>query len=156
MKYSGKNSVSFFMEILLFVIMISTAAVVVFLPKIIDFYLKTMYNMQPTLSMAKMTLLIVLYPCALAAFVVENELRKIFKSLVKEDPFVQRNVRALNIMGISMLIILAMFVVKIVLMNTLMTMVLCLGCGILAIFCFVLADVFKQAITYKQDNDLTI
>lgn len=154
MKFIGKYSLSFYIKILLLVIMAGTAMIVVFLPWVVEIYLKIDYGIYT--AYARIVLLVVLYPCGVCAFLVENELRKIFKTLELRNPFVQRNAKSLNRMGFLLIVIFVMFIVKIILLNTLMTMIFAVAIIILALFCFVLADVFKQAVIFKQENDLTI
>jgi hypothetical protein len=154
MKFAGKKSLSFYMKLLLIVIMAITAAVVAALPWVVEMYLKIDYGIYN--SQARTVLLIVLYPCGICAFFVENELRRIFKTLEDMNPFIEANVKSLNRMGFLMVVVFAMFIVKIALLNTIMTMISAFAFIILAIFCFVLADVFRQAVIYKQENDLTI
>ena len=154
MKFVGKYSLSFYLKIFLLLIMCATALIVVFLPWVVELYLKIDYGIYT--SSARTILLIVLYPCGICAFFVENELRRMFKTLEDKNPFVQRNAKSLNIMGFLLIVIFVMFIVKIILLNTLMTMIFAVAIIILSLFCFVLADVFKQAVIFKQENDLTI
>ena len=154
MKFAGKKSLSFYMKLLLIVIMTATVAVVAALPWVVEMYLKIDYGVYN--SHARTVLLIVLYPCGICAFFVENELRRIFKTLEDMNPFIESNVKSLNRMGFLMVAVFAMFIIKIALLNTIMTMICAFAFIILAIFCFVLADVFRQAVIYKQENDLTI
>ncbi|MBN2879515.1 MAG: DUF2975 domain-containing protein [Clostridia bacterium] len=156
MKHVGKKSVSFAMEIILVLLMVVNAAVLIFLPKVITFYLEHDYNILDVFSTEKTILLAILYPCGLSALIVEFSLFKIFRTLVDGDPFVQSNVRYLNVMGTAMIVVTAFLIAKIFLLNSIMTMLGGLASGLLAVFCFVLADVFQQAVYYKQDNELTI
>lgn len=154
MKFVGDKSLSHFMKLFLMIIMVITIAVIVFLPWIVDHYLIVMYD--GVSSYAKTMLLIMLYPCGVCGLLIENELRKMFMSLEKKNPFVIENVKSLNRMGILMLIILVMFIFKVITLNTIMTMLTCFAIVIISILCFVLADVINQAVIYKQENDLTI
>jgi hypothetical protein len=76
--------------------------------------------------------------------------------LENKNPFITANVKSLNKMGILMLIVWAFFIFKIITLNSIMTMVSAAAIIVISLFCFILADVFKQAVIYKQDNDLTI
>ena len=154
MKFVGKYSLSFFMKILLIVIMIATFLAVVLLPWVVETYLKIEYGIYN--SYARNILLIVLYPTGVCALFIENELRHMFKTLEEKDPFVERNVKSLNRMGFLMFVVFAVFIFKIITLNTIMTMLCAFAIILVAIMCFVLADVFKQAVIYKQENDLTI
>ena len=154
MKYAGKYSLSFFIKILILAVMAGTVLIVAFLPWVVKKYLVLNYGIYNTY--ARNILLIVLYPAGICAFFIENELRRMFKTLEDQDPFVERNVKSLNIMGILMLAEFVIFIFKIIMLNTIMTMLSAFAIIIIAAFCFVLADVFKQAVIYKQENDLTI
>ena len=156
MKYIGKNSLSFVVEIILIVLMIINALVLIFLPQVVKFYLENGYNVLEGFNLERTILLIILYPCGISAFFVEYNLKKIFRTLVDKDPFVQKNVKALKIMGFAMIVVTVFLFAKIFLLNSIMTMLGALASGLLSVFCYVLADVFQQAVHYKQDNELTI
>ena len=77
-------------------------------------------------------------------------------SSIPRDPFVMRNVRALSRTGIILFVISAMFFAKCFVFITFLTV----GCGFLflicAFFAFTLSNLFRQAVDYKEENDLTI
>ncbi len=154
MKFVGKGSLSFFIKWLILITMALTAVIIVFLPWVIDEYLKMLGAWCNT--SARTVLLIVLYPSGICALFIENELRRLFKSLENKNPFVIENVKSLNRMGIFLIVIIVMFIFKIVMLNSIMTMLSAGAMVILSLFCFILADVFKQAVIYKEDNDLVI
>ena len=159
MKYVGKYSLSFFVKLLLVLLMVATFAFIVILPWVVEKYLELDYGsifQAACLVRAKTILLIVLYPVGICALLVENELRSMFKTLEEKDPFVERNVKSLNRMGFLMLIVFAFFIFKIFTLNTIMTMLCAFAIILVAVLCFVLADVFRQAVIFKQENDLTI
>jgi len=153
MNLVGKNSLSNFMRILIIITMGLTVVAVGLLPWIVDYYLKFI-GANP--CYAKKILLIMLYPCGILSFLAQNELRRIFKTLANKDPFVKDNVKSLRRIAIYLLIISACFIFKIVMMNSIMTMIGTFGFIMIALLCFILADVFNQAVIYKMDNDLTI
>jgi hypothetical protein len=142
------------MKVLLLVVMAITAGIVAFLPWVVEYYLKIDYGIYN--AYARTVLLIVLYPCGMCAFFVENELRRMFRTLEHKNPFVEQNVKSLNRMGALMVVVFAMFIVKIIMLNTIMTMISAFAMLVLALLCFILADVFRQAVIYKLENDLTI
>jgi len=156
MKYIGKKSLSFVMEIALIGIMAVNLLVLVFLPWISMYYLQMIYGAVEVCQRTTNILLIVLYPCGIFSFIVAFNLKRIFRTLVNRDPFVQRNVKSLKAMGLAMAGVTAFLILKVFLMNSIMTMMGVLASSLLAVFCFVLADVFQQAVYYKQDNELTI
>lgn len=98
----------------------------------------------------------ILYLSGLLSLVVLYELKVIFKSCIDANPFVFRNVKSLRRIGFSSLIIGIMFVTKAILFPTFLTLIVIFVFLLAALFCFVLSDVFEEAVNYKIDNDLTI
>ena len=84
------------------------------------------------------------------------ELRKIFRTVLKHDSFVMANVFSLKRMGTYSFFIAALCLVRFFLYQTIAMAVLILVFVIAGLFSKVLAFVFEQAITYKEENDLTI
>jgi len=73
-----------------------------------------------------------------------------------KNPFVKRNVRSLNIIGITAFLTSALFFVKCFLAVTIMTFLCGVFLVILGLFAFTLASLFSKAVDYKEENDLTI
>ena len=75
---------------------------------------------------------------------------------IPQGPFIVRNVRALSRIGVILLAITAMFLIKCFVDFSFLTMactVMFLVCGL---FAFTLSNLFRQAVIYKEENDLTI
>lgn len=90
------------------------------------------------------------------AIVILWELHNIFKTVIKEDPFVYENVKSLRKMGFCAFIISACMAVRLLFVITPAALVLVAVFTIAGLFSLVLSQVFDQAVTYKQENDLTI
>lgn len=90
------------------------------------------------------------------ALVILRELRNIFKTVLREDPFVRENVASLNRMGISAFCIAVTMFVRLFFVITPAALVLVAVFTIAGLFSLVLSLVFDQAVTYKLENDLTI
>lgn len=84
------------------------------------------------------------------------QLRKMMKTVVSGTCFVYDNVRSLEIMAALSLFIAVIFIGKIFVVPTPATAVIILVFFIAALFSQVLANVFSEAIRYKEENDLTI
>ncbi len=91
-----------------------------------------------------------------AAVVLINELRKIFKTVLNQNCFVMENVNSLKKMGNWSFFIAGMSAVRSIVYMTIAMLVVILVFVIAGLFSKVLAMVFEQAITYKEENDLTI
>ncbi|CUH92256.1 DUF2975 domain-containing protein [Herbinix luporum] len=90
------------------------------------------------------------------ALTILYELRTMFRTVIKENPFVRENVVSLKKMGYYAFVIAAAMVVKLLFIVTPSTVVLFLVFIIAGLFSLVLSQVFDQAVTYKLENDLTI
>jgi hypothetical protein len=90
------------------------------------------------------------------ALVILWELRQMFRTVILEDPFVKGNVISLKRMGICAFIISASMAARLFFVITPAAMVLVAVFLIAGLFSLVLSYVFDQAVTYKQENDLTI
>ena len=84
------------------------------------------------------------------------ELRRIFRTIMKGNPFVKENVTSLKKMGICAFIISVNMAARLFFVITPAAMVLVAVFLIAGLFSLVLSLVFDQAVTYKQENDLTI
>lgn len=99
---------------------------------------------------------IIYFVLGVAALVLLRELRKIFRTVLAEDCFVQENVVSLQKMGNWSFFIALMSVVRsTVYFSIAMWVVICVFI-IAGLFSKVLAYVFEQAVQYKEENDLTI
>lgn len=90
------------------------------------------------------------------ALVILGELRNMFRTVIKEDPFVVKNVRSLKRMGVCSFIISGCMAARLLIVITPAALVLVAVFLIAGLFSLVLSFVFDQAVTYKLENDLTI
>lgn len=84
------------------------------------------------------------------------ELRKMFRSVLADDCFIQENVISLRRMGTYSFCISAISVLRIFLYATTAILVVILVFIIAGLFSKVLSRVFETAVRYKLENDLTI
>lgn len=140
-----------------FMIMLMATAVIslVILPWLVSDYVAYVYLYTGS-SLVKTYFLLVLYISGLLSLLVLYELRMIFKSCVKEDPFIMRNVISLKRIGLIALLIGLIFVTKAILFLTYLTLIVIFVFALAALFCYVLADVFEEAVKHKAEIDLTI
>lgn len=83
-------------------------------------------------------------------------LRKIFKTVIQENCFVAENVTSLQRMGWASFLICMVTTTRLFFVITPATLVIILVFFIAGLFSLVLAQVFAQAVSYKQENDFTI
>lgn len=101
-------------------------------------------------------IIIIYFVLGILAVLILGELRKMFRTVLKDDCFVKGNVVSLQRMGTYSFIIAAVCLLRTVLYMTIAMLVLVLVFIIAGLFSKVLAFVFDKAVEYKLENDLTI
>ncbi len=84
------------------------------------------------------------------------ELRKMFRTVLAKNCFVRENVASLKHMSYYSGLIVLMSIVRTIVYTTIAMLVIILVFVIAGLFCQVLAQIFDEAINYKEENDLTI
>ncbi len=90
------------------------------------------------------------------AVLIILELRRMFRSVINDDCFVQENVISLKRMGTYSFAIAAVTCFRVVLYFTPAVFIVILVFIIAGLFSKVLSRVFDKAVSYKLENDLTI
>jgi len=123
------------------------------LPFALRWYLGLMYTRT---SENYSFLLGFLFVTGILALVVVNEIRKLLKNLNKRNPFIIGNVQSLNRIAVACLLIAACYIIKIIFYNSFLTIIVTMVFIITGFFSIILAEVFRQAVVVKEENDLTI
>lgn len=89
------------------------------------------------------------------AYILFN-LKQMYKSLLVGNPFVDKNVSHLRKMAVACIIIAIVYAGKCLFMFTVATVIIAFVFMVGCLFCLTLKDLFKQAINYKNENELTI
>jgi hypothetical protein len=143
------------LKITLYVIFGLGILITVTLPFMLDHYVRYLYHASYVEQGYHNFILVFLIIVATLGLWAIWEMIRMLHS-VGRDPFVIRNVRALNRVGIILFILAVLFFGKCCVYVTVLT----LGCGFLftlgGLFAFTLARLFHRAVTFKEENDLTI
>ena len=123
------------------------------LPITIKWYLGLMYS---STSENYNFLLGFLFITGILALVVVNEIRNLLKNLNKRNPFIMNNVQSLNRIAVACLIVAACYVIKIIFYNSFLTIIVMMVFIITGFFSIILAEVFRQAVLVKEENEMTI
>ncbi len=140
--------VKYFLDFMFFTGMLVTASLPLSLKWIERYYEPVLENYEESV--------IIYFVLGVSALVLIQELRKIFRTVLKEDCFVMENVRSLEKMGNWSFFIAGMSVVRSIVYMTVAMLVVILVFVIAGLFSKVLAMVFEEAVRYKEENDLTI
>lgn len=155
MKYIGKRSLSSFIKLFIILLMIIAVGCLVGLPWLFDLFVNLGYLDQVNGFMTNYFMFI-LYITGMVSLIILNEMRKIFYSLEAKNPFIYENVRSLKKMSTCAIIISLLYISKVIIYNSIMTMLVVLVFFLASLFALVLSEVFKSAVKYKEENDLTV
>ncbi len=153
MKISGKYGLGSYLKIFLKLIMIMLIVILLFFFKILNIFNVDFDN-----------LMFIIYPCGVFFLVFVYQFIGLFDSLSNSDPFCRVNVRKMKTgMVMALMISLIIFISFICVINLEYTVLLkafllfisalFLGAGIAL---YILSELFKTAINYKEENDLMI
>lgn len=126
--------------------------ILVLLPAII--YIFSMYNNYYKKYIVVMFL--ALFVSGIIALLIISELRKMFRTVIADDCFVDENVVSLIKMGNYSFIIAMITLARSVFYVTPASIVIIIVFVIASLFSKVLSQVFKKAVAYKKENDMTI
>lgn len=101
-------------------------------------------------------MLISLAVCGIFGILIIEKLRRMMRTVAQENCFVYDNVRNLQNMAVYSMAISIITAIKLFMIPTPATAVVVLVFFIAALFSQVLAYVFEKAVSYKEENDLTI
>ncbi len=149
----GEKGLSGLVKRILDLVFLGGLGIFVTLPYALKWYMNAIYR---TSSENYYFLLGFLYITGIVCLGLVQELRKIFKTLNRRNPFMLDNVKSLNRIGGSCFIIAAAYIVKIFFYNSVLTAIITMVFIIAGLFAVVLAEVFRQAVEVKAENDLTI
>ncbi|MBB6216178.1 hypothetical protein HNQ80_002277 [Anaerosolibacter carboniphilus] len=154
MRIMGEKSLSAFVKLMLDFIFIGGIGIFISLPKTVNWYLNYIHaNVSIAIYYFLLGLLAI---TGIFALIIVYEIRKIFTTLTRKDPFMMDNVRSLRRMGIASFLIAFCYIFKILFYNSFMTIILVMVFTIAGFFSIILAEVFHQAIIVKEENDFTI
>lgn len=153
MKILDEKGLSGIVKRFLDLIFFGGIAILLTLPYLLNWY---MDYLRGYISERYWFLLPFLYITGFLALIIVNELRKIFNTLNRRDPFHTDNVKSFKRLSICCFTIAFLYGVKILVFNSFLTIILFMVFIIGGFFLLILAEVFRQAVMVKEENDLTI
>lgn len=122
----------------------------------LPFSIKKIGEIMPRFVEHYEEVVIIYFVLGVAGLVLIRELRRIFRTVLNENCFVQENVVSLRKMGNWSFFIALMLVVRSTVYVTVAAATTILVFVIAGLFSKVLAGVFEKAVQYKEENDLTV
>lgn len=111
---------------------------------------------SPELEAQYWSMLAIFGLSGICGLIIVFQLRKMMKTVVKRECFVDNNTRSLGVMGKVSFVIAALFAVKCVMLPTPASFIIVLTFFTAGMFSHVLSLVFEEAVRFKEENDLTI
>lgn len=153
MKILDQKGLSGLVNMMLHLIFFGGAGILVSLPWTVKWYMGVM----PYESAGNYAFLLAFFAITgVFALMIVYQLIRIFRTLNRHDPFQWDNVRSLKRMALASFLISAGYVVKMIFFNSFLTVILVMVFVIAGFFSIILAEVFRQAVAVKEENDLTI
>lgn len=101
-------------------------------------------------------MVLIFTPASLFGVMILGQLRKMMKTVEDENCFVWENVKSLERMAVYSFMISVLFLGKMFFVSSPATGVIIIVFFVAGLFSQVLSFVFRDAINYKEENDLTI
>lgn len=152
MKILGKNSISNYIRIVINLVFIGGTLILITLPFLLNYYLQ-LFNLPTDIYPPTLTLL---YVSGIPALIIIYQFIKLFESLKDANPFVTNNSNYLKTSSFCSLIIAIEYFISIFIFKSVFTIIIMMIFIIAWIGLYILSELFKQAINYKEENDLTI
>lgn len=102
------------------------------------------------------SLCVIFFLSGIFAVLILQELRKMFRSVLADNCFIHENVASLEKMSIYSFFIAVITACRLFIYLTPSLLIIILVFVIAGLFSKVLAGVFDKAVSYKEENDLTI
>jgi len=150
-----ESAASKILRIILYIVFVEGIALTVTMPFMIDTYMRILYDAYELREGYKIFITVFLMLVGILGLFIVLELIIMLRTMLK-NPFVKRNVKSLNIIGITAFITAILFFVKCFLYVTFLTLIFGICLVIFGLFAFTLANLFNKAVEYKEENDLTI
>lgn len=153
MEKRSKRSLSFVVEILVIVVMVAILGLIATLYWSIPAFTKHAPGEADGLFAAYFVVLLV---SGLLGEVILWQARGIMHNVNYKTPFCPDTVRRLNIIGAVALLMAAFYLFTVFWINKFYMIIVFAICMLAGLILFVFAALFRQAIDYKEENDMTI
>lgn len=147
-----KDKITVFTKIILDVMFIGGILITLSLPYSVSVLGKYMENFKTHYA----EMVVIYFILGILALFIIRELRKMFRTVLKDNCFVMENVYSLQKMSVYSFLIVMVCIIRTVVYLTISMLVVILVFSIAGLFSRVLSMVFERAIEYKQETDFTI
>lgn len=96
------------------------------------------------------------YLCYVICLFIVYKLIGLFNVIYKKSPFRKEIENNLKVMAVMFMVLFLIVIIKSVFIPTLLSFVIAILCFLVSLSFYLLAEVIKAAITYKNEVDLTV
>ncbi len=150
----GQKNLSYVMEILCTVFQILGTLMVVTLPWTLNYYL--MFKNTYVLGDVYYSMLVLLFLSGVCAFAILGQAKKVLHNINTKNPFTFDTANRIKYISFWCLPIAFAYMVAIYFIPSAFVLLVGLTFFFLSACIFIIAQLFYQAVNYKQENDLTI
>lgn len=151
MKLIGKKGLTGFVEIFIKIMMICAVGVMASMPWWLETHLQNRYR----LLYYRPYLILILVSGVIAEIIMFMACR-LMHNINQSKPFVMENSRFLRNIAICCVLLSVEFIIAIPFTESLFVALIGAAFAMVALLCFVFAEMFKQAVIFKEENELTV
>ena len=156
MKILGKNGLSGFFEMMVGMLMVMGVLVMVTLPWLLDLYFRSYRNMYSGIDAGHLKLMILLYISGVLSLIILIFAKIFLNSVNNGKPFVKQNVRNMRIIALMCALMAVCYAVYVPILFSIFVVFMFLVFCMVTLVVLICAELFKQAIIFKEENELTI
>lgn len=148
-----KSIIAKIISIILIAILVLGILGLVFIPELYDLFKDTSIK-----SFNSHTVLyrLAFYLCYVICLFIVYKLIGLFNVIYKKSPFRKEIENALKVMAVMFMVLFLIVIIKSIFIPTLLSFVVALLCFLVSLSFYLLAEVIKAAICYKNEVDLTV
>ena len=148
-----KSFIAKIVEIVLIFIFIIGIVTLPFIPKLYNIFKD---SSVPGFNSQTFIYKIAFYLCYIICIFIVFKMFRLFNMIYKESPFKKEIENSLKMMAIMFMTLFVIIIIKTIFIPTLLSYVVCLLCFLVSLSFYVLAEVIKAAINYKNEVDFTV
>lgn len=148
-----KSVIAKVISVILVIIFVIGSGCLIFIPKLYDFFKDaSVSSFESHMLIYK----VAFYASYVICLGVVYKLIKLFNVIYKESPFRKEIEDSLKVMAVMFMILFLIVIIKALFIPTLLSFVVAILCFLISLSFYVLAEVIKAAICYKNEVDFTV
>ncbi len=148
-----KSVIAKIISVILIIILVLGIIGMVFLPLLYDLFKDASVKAFDAHSMLYR---LAFYLCYVICLFIVYKLIGLFNVIYKKSPFRKEIENNLKVMAVMFMVLFLIVIIKSVFIPTLLSFVIAILCFLVSLSFYLLAEVIKAAITYKNEVDLTV